>query len=632
MKILLVEEAAATRRRLTGLLEKQGHQVTTCDGLAQAKAALERDAFLLLILGSILPDENALYFCRKLRERDGGDGIFILMSADQAISADVKAALAAGANDYLTKPFQPDELALRLAVAENEIAKIGARRKTDATLEETTARVNEIVDKTSEGFFALDREWNVTTANAKAEQALGLDRAQLLGKNFWESFPALAGSAFEENCRKAMSEQSALQFETSVEGDLACFEVRAYPSSRGILIFFRDISDARRMKEQRLTANKLDSLGKFARGIAHDLNNALAVVSGKLRLAELEAPAHDGSLLGFIGEARSAARKAERLSGQLLIFANGEPSQKKLIPIAELVRKAAEFSLRGSELRAQYEIADDLARAEADPQQLEQIVHALVLNAREAVPNAGTIAIAAQNHSANESSGLPVEAGSYLKISIADRGPGVADESIAQIFQPYFTTKPDASGLGLAIANSLVKKQGGFLHLEKNSSAGATFSFYLPAISTSLGKEVSPPNENAESKRAKRVLVMDDEATIRELTAQLLATMNYDVTTVTEGEGAVRAYAQAAQEGRGFHAVLLDATVRGGLGGAETIARLREFDPNVNAIICSGYSDAAQMSEFLGCGFRAALPKPFTRRELAAVLEDAPEADAAAVR
>jgi CheY-like chemotaxis protein len=353
------------------------------------------------------------------------------------------------------------------------------------------------------------------------------------------------------------------------------------------------------------------------------LNNILTVISGNIGLAQLEAPTHCGNLLSFLAKAGQAAQHAARLSSQLLTFSKGGAPQKKIASVGELLQHAAEFSLHGSNLRAAIEIEDHLGKAELDVGQVEQVINALMINAREAMPNGGAVSVSAENFQVNEKSGLPLPPGRYIKVAIADRGPGVPPELAIKIFDPYFTTKPSSTGLGLAIGYSIIKKHGGFLHLESNSAAGATFTFYLPAAGGQLLNDPFLPNEPRFHFNHQRILVMDDESAIRELTAQLLATMGYEVTTVPDGSEAVRIYERAVRRGEYFQVVILDATVRGGLGGVETIERLRNIDPQVNAIICSGYSDEAALSQFLSYGFRSALPKPFTRRDLADALQKA---------
>src|SRR6202011_2143299 len=288
--------------------------------------------------------------------------------------------------------------------------------------------------------------------------------------------------------------------------------------------------------------------------------------------------------------------------------------------------QATEFSLHGSNLRADLDIADDLWRSPVDPAQIEQVINALIINAREAMPHGGTVRVSANNLEIDANSGVPMQLGRYVKVQVADNGGGIDAKSVTKIFDPYFTTKPLATGLGLSISYSVVKKHGGLLQLESTAPHGSTFAFYLPA--TDAEPQLPEPTLANEifSFNHQRVLVMDDEAAIRDLTSDLLGTLGYEVTAVPDGAEALKTYEDAMRTGENFQAVILDATIRGGMGGVATIERLRDLDPNVTAIICSGYSDEAAMAEFLTYGFRAALPKPFTRHELASVIQRALEA------
>ena len=296
---------------------------------------------------------------------------------------------------------------------------------------------------------------------------------------------------------------------------------------------------------------------------------------------------------------------------------------KKIAVMSELLTKAADFSLHGSSLRAEIEIPLELWRAEIDAVQIEQVVNALMINAREAMPSGGTVLISARNIELENKPGALLPHGRYIKVTIADQGPGVPDNIATKIFDPYFTTKPTSSGLGLSISFSIIKKHGGLLHLESSSQSGAIFAFYVPATKeeTSKRKESSSaPNSPFENQR---ILVMDDEEGIRDLTGHLLVSLGYKVTAVADGMEAVKTYESAMERGENFRAVILDATIRGGMGGLATMERLRSLDPRVTAIICSGYSDEAALAGFLQYGFRGALPKPFTRRDLADALEHA---------
>jgi PAS domain S-box-containing protein len=514
-------------------------------------------------------------------------------------------------------------LNVRISVAERQIRELAERNQARAALQESARTMTNILEKTTDGFFAVDSEWKLTYVNAEAEAMVGRKRDELLGGLLWERFPELVGSLSQANYEKVLDEKVAMEFEANDASGNTWYEVHAYPSNGGVSVFFRDISERKKSESERLTTSKLESLGTLAGGIAHDLNNILTVISGNIGLAQIEAPTDSGNLLGFLSKAGQAAQHAAHLSSQLLTFSKGGAPLKKVVSIGELLEHSAEFALYGSNLRADFDIAVDLWKAEVDAGQIEQVVNALMLNAREAMLHGGTVRVRARNVVVEENANALLAAGRYIKISITDRGTGISDEVRSKIFDPYFTTKPTATGLGLAISYSIVKKHGGLLLLENSSPDGSVFTFYLRATEHA----VSTPEARVAGRpfhyNHQRILIMDDEAAIRELTSQLLGTLGYEVTAVPDGLEAVRLYERALRRGEHFQAVILDATVRGGMGGVATIERLRSMDPKVNAIICSGYSDEAALSEFLAYGFRGALPKPFTRSELADALQRA---------
>jgi PAS domain S-box-containing protein len=622
MKILLVEDHPGSRRNLQRLIAKRGHDVTAVGSAEEAEAALAAETFPFLILDWMLPGKSGVDLCRELRAGPAGDEMFILLVTAKADTEDLEQALEAGANDYLTKPLDVGLLDVRISVAERQIRELTERNQARAALLESARTMTNILEKTTDGFFAVDSEWKLTYVNAAAEAMMGRKRDDLLGGLLWERFPELVGSVFQENYERVMADKVAIEFEASDPTGKIWYDVHAYRSNGGISVFFRDISERKKSETERLTTSKLESLGTLAGGIAHDLNNILTVISGNIGLAQIEAPADCGSLLGFLSKAGQAAQHAAHLSSQLLTFSKGGAPLKKVVSMGELLEHSAEFGLYGSNLRADFDIAVDLWKAEVDAGQIEQVVNALMLNAREAMPQGGTVRVRARNVVFEESSITPLPAGRYIKVTIADRGAGISDELRTKIFDPYFTTKPSATGLGLAISYSVVKKHGGLLLLESSSPEGSVFVFYLRASDNAAsGTPEARTGGRPFRYNHQRILVMDDEEAIRELTSQLLSTLGYEVTAVPDGLEAVRLYERALRKGEHFQAVILDATVRGGMGGVATIERLRSMDPKVNAIICSGYSDEAALSEFLAYGFRGALPKPFTRSELADALQ-----------
>jgi two-component system, cell cycle sensor histidine kinase and response regulator CckA len=626
MRILLVEDHTESRRNLQRLIERRGHEVVAVASAEEAKQELATREFPFLILDWMLPGESGIDLCRDLRKRPRGDEFFILLVTARADTEDLEQALEAGANDYLTKPLDLGLLNVRISVAERQIRELAERNHARTALQESARILTNILENTTDGFFAVDPEWRFTYLNSEAEKLLERQRDDLFGKELWEEFPELKNSPFERNYRRVMTERVPVEFEASDRAGKIWFEVHAYPGGSGVSVFFRDTTERKRNEEERLTTSKLESLGTLAGGIAHDLNNILTVISGNIGLAQVEAPPDAGSLLSFLSKAGQAAQHAAHLSSQLLTFSKGGAPLKRVVSISGVLGHAAEFSLYGSNLRADIDIPVDLWKSEVDPGQIEQVVNALLLNAREAMPDGGTVRISAHNVVLEEKAGTPLLAGRYIKVMIADRGEGIPEDLATKIFDPYFTNKPTGTGLGLSISYSIVKKHGGILQLENSSREGSTFSFYLPATDRDATPPEPPVSERAFNFNHQKVLVMDDEAAIRDLTSQLLGTLGYEVTVVPDGLEAVKVYERAMRKGENFQAVILDATIRGGMGGLATIERLRSVDANVNAIICSGYSDEAALSQFLAYGFRSALPKPFTRRELADALQRAFEA------
>src|SRR6478752_5304866 len=384
MNILLVEDQDDSRQALSRLIAMRGHKVTQVATAEEAERALTTESFPFLILDWVLPGKSGVDLCRELRARQDGDEMFILLVTAKADHADLEMALEAGANDYLTKPIDLALLNVRLAVAERQIRDLTERNQARVALQQSARTLTDILENTTDGFFALDYAWRFTYVNPQAERLFGRARKELLGGELWQKFPELRNTPFEENYRQVMANQTPAEFEACApNGTTRWFEVHAYPSGGGVSALFRDVTERKRTEDDRLTKGKIESLGTLAGGIAHDLNNILTVISGNIGLAQLEAPSHhSGNLLSFLAKAGQAAQHAARLSNQLLTFSKGGAPLKKVASVSDLLQHAAEFSLHGSNLRATIEIEDHLGRADIDVGQVEQVINALMLNAR----------------------------------------------------------------------------------------------------------------------------------------------------------------------------------------------------------------------------------------------------------
>jgi CheY-like chemotaxis protein len=374
-------------------------------------------------------------------------------------------------------------------------------------------------------------------------------------------------------------------------------------------------------EEELLRARKLESLGVLAGGIAHDFNNFLTVVQGNIEVAKVHLKAGEAAR-EFLDQAASACQRAKFLSSQLLTFAKGGAPVRQAASIAQLVTDAVLLARSGSSIAIELQIAEGLWSAQVDAGQIGQVLHNILINAREAMSGGGTIEVRAGNVAMQNGSG---EAAPHVRVSIEDHGHGISPEVLRRIFDPYFTTKPGGSGLGLATAYAIVAKHGGLLSVESTPGAGTVFTVDLPAsLEAPLPQmPVSVPMQTG----TERLLVMDDDEALRELSKAVLSTLGYEVETAGDGAEAVDLYAKTKAAGAGFDAVLLDLTVTGGIGGLETAAMLKQLDPSARLIVSSGYSDAPVMSRFADYGFDAVILKPWTVREMSEVLRKVLVAD-----
>jgi CheY-like chemotaxis protein len=368
------------------------------------------------------------------------------------------------------------------------------------------------------------------------------------------------------------------------------------------------------MRVELLKGQKLESLGLLAGGIAHDFNNILTIILGNVSLARLQLNDPE-KVTKRLKEAENATVRAKDLAQQLLTFARGGEPVKKIIEVAGLLNESVGFALHGSNVRGEFALANDLWPVEADEGQLSQVIQNLVLNAVQAMPEGGSVTIRAENAVSR------LEGKKFVKISVADTGVGISEQHLQRIFDPYFTTKQQGSGLGLATCYSIIMKHGGKIRATSTQGKGSMFNVSLPA---SEQESVVEPNSLKAVFRGSggRVLVMDDEEDIRKLTEAILVELGYSVESVENGAEAVDLYRKRNEEGIPFSAVILDLTIPGGVGGKETIERLLRIDPEIKAIVSSGYSTDPVMANYRDYGFSAVLVKPYRPQELSKVLQE----------
>ncbi|MCE5244297.1 MAG: HDOD domain-containing protein [Syntrophobacteraceae bacterium] len=485
-----------------------------------------------------------------------------------------------------------------------------------------------------DGAVATDREGRIILANRVAEKLTGYSEGEATGKPFQEVLDIVdmrTGKHCDNLVERVLDtggmvdipEHAGFVSRDGVERNVSasCAPIRDREGTLiGAILVFRDITEKRRMEQELLKVQKLESIGVLAGGIAHDFNNILSAIIGNISLAKVYSKPGD-KVLARLEDAEKASLRARDLTQQLLTFSKGGAPVKKTASIAEMIKDTVSFMLSGSNVRCEFTIPQDLWPVDVDTGQISQVINNLVVNARQAMPGGGTLRVRAENLSEADCRTHPVCIGQYVRISIEDQGTGIAKEDLHKIFDPYFTTKQSGHGLGLATSYSIVTNHGGYIFAESEPGVGTTFHIYLPASSGHLDTEDSAEGEMTSAGGS--ILVMDDEEIVRQVIGMMLEHLGYEVAYAVDGAEAIELYEKAREAGRPFDLVIMDLTVPGGMGGKEAMQRLLELDPGVKAIVSSGYSSELLSSESRKYGFSGVVSKPYKIEELSEAVSKA---------
>ncbi len=498
------------------------------------------------------------------------------------------------------------------------------RKRSEEALSGEKERLAVTMRSIADGFITIDNSGSIQMINAVAERLTGWSQEEAIGRPLATIFQIISERT-RKRCTHALQRIVEVGVIDAIEGGTLLIardgtelliESNAAPirdslnGRLGAVVVFRDVTEQHRLDEERQKADKLESLGVVAGGIAHDFNNLLTTILGNLSLVLLR-PNIETEIGERLAAAKRATNRAQELALQLLTFAKGGTPVKQTVAIHQLLRDTLSLALHGSKASMQVQLPDDLWPVDIDPGQISQVLNNLAVNADQAMPAGGILRVMAENIDlATPSVSLGLRAGRWVKISIQDQGIGIPEEYVKKIFDPYFTTKPKGSGLGLATAYSIIKNHGGLIGVDSNPGEGSTFTICLPASENEIHAAANAPVPMAANGSA-RILVLDDEEAICMLVTCALEPLGYEVTETNDGTDALIAYEKAMKEGRPYDLVISDLTIPGGMGGQETIKRLHRLDPDVRAIVSSGYANDPVMSQHEEYGFCGMIAKPY---------------------
>ena len=482
----------------------------------------------------------------------------------------------------------------------------------------------DVVETISDPLIALDGMWRITYANAAAAKLFDRDKIAIMGSNLWELLPVVIRDAHYEALAHGMFHRDAVSRDIYLEAMQIWLELRAYPFADGLLLLLKDITARHEEAEKRNRMDRLESLGLLARGFAHDFNNLLTVLLGNLSLAEMRLRGNTDRI-PELATAKQATLQAQNLVQQLLTFARGGAPIKRHIKPGDLIEQFFQNHSRATGIHYRIEVQQGLPSIAVDTNQIRRLLSNLVRNSEQAMHGGGELIIRCLAPDPEELYGkdtMPDAADQPqgVIIEVRDTGEGVSADNLPHIFEPYFSTRKaqNATGLGLTVCESIAKAHGGSLSVRSEQGFGTTVRFYLPVDSDEEAVDelgLSRTFESAPSS-SPRILILEDDPLVRSLITRNLTSQGFEVCETAEGTDTIRRYQESMDQGRKFDLVVLDLTIPNGLGGVRTMERLRQLDPNVLAIVSSGYSDDPVMAKPSAYGFSAVLPKPYEPADL----------------
>jgi two-component system, cell cycle sensor histidine kinase and response regulator CckA len=494
----------------------------------------------------------------------------------------------------------------------------------------TKGLFDEVLSTLAEGVIATDAKGLVLFSNAAAARILHLAPESMTGRPLDQVFSLVdrqTGKPGDNPADRALSASGPLP----LIGDQAALAAGREPvpvvwtgrasygtdaKPRGVVIVFRNPDEMSLTPEELIKANRFESLGLLAGGIAHDFNNLLTTILGGVSLAKDN---RDGSRLA---DSENACLAAKALTKQLLMFTKGGSGILSVCDPKEILEDAVKIASAGSTVQITVQAQNDTGAVKVDRSQILQVFQNLIVNALQAMPPAPhkprlQLKVAPIQFAEGQVSSLP--AGPYVEFEVRDNGSGIKPEHLEKIWDPFFTTKKHGTGLGLATVLSIVRKLGGEIGLQSTVGEGTVFSVFLPRADQPVDVQARP----APSLRfgTGRVLFMDDDDHICNLTASMLESLEYKFDIARNGEEAIVLYKRYLNIGRPYDAVIMDLTVIGGMGGEETFGHLKDLDPDVRAIVSSGYDNDDIARQYLDMGFCGYLTKPYRVTDLGKVLK-----------
>ena len=624
LRIMIVEDELIVADDIQNCLQNLGYSVvaTVSSGEQSIKKAQELRPDLVLMDIILKKEMDGIEAAEIIIKNFNIPVIYLTAHSDIATINKAKITEPYG---YLLKPFNERDLLTNI-----EIALYKHKMETELKMSEKW--LSTTLKSIGDALIATDNLGNIKFMNGIAERITGWTFEQSNGKKLNHVFNIInekTQKKVQNPVEKVLRNGSAARLENhtvliSKNGNKVPIDDSAAPIKldngdiQGVVMVFHDLTEKKKLQEELMKRQKLESLGVLAGGIAHDFNNILTAVMGNISLS-LSKLKDDPILYNNYLEAEKACIRASDLTNQLLTFSKGGTPTKKTILIAKVLKDCVVAALSTKKIKYNLKISDESLKVEADESQLIQIINNIITNSIEAISTNVLIQISLEIANLETKNTYP-ENINFIKMSIGDNGVGIATENIDKIFDPYYTTKSSGSGLGLAIVNSIIEQHNGFIKVESQQGIGTKFNIYLPVSGNDITSDnlIHPQLITGKG----RILVMDDQEEVRKITQDLLSQIGYEVEICSEVSQAIDKYVKAVQNNIKFDIVILDLIIPDGLGGIDTLNKLLKIDPSVVALAMTGYSTDEIKSKYKEYGFKGFIAKPYDIRKFSELISN----------
>jgi two-component system cell cycle sensor histidine kinase/response regulator CckA len=587
------------------------------DGIGALESA--RTRYPDVIVSDVcMPRMDGLDLCREIRADDRlKETPVLLLSGVLKDSESAVAGLRAGADDYLELPYDPMRLVAK-------VARLSERRRAerDSQVEQRAlfaALADLVLIFDADGLY-------LKVAPTRADMLFKSDLG-LAGRRLHQVFPREQADFFLSHIRRALAsgQPHSLEYALKINGVERWFETTVSPlSSKAVYWVARDVTDRKDLHERFLQSQKMEAVGRLAGGIAHDFNNLLTAITGFGDLVVNEL-APESQVRRDAEEVLQAAARAAALTRQLLAFSRKQVLQPTVLDLNIVVANLEPMLRRliGEDIDFRTTLPAGIGHVHADPGQLEQVLLNLVVNARDAMPDGGTLSIHTDRVMLDQSYAEqhpPATAGEYVMLAVSDTGTGLDENVRAHLFEPFFTTKEPGkgTGLGLATVYGIIQQSGGHVWVYSEKGQGTTFKIYLPRVPHVKGTLENALRASARPRGTETVLLVEDNPQVRGLAQAVLARSGYTVLAAGDGVEAIRL---ALAHEKPIHALVTD-VVMPGMGGRALAEHIRSTHPGLRVLYMSGYPDESIVHRGVLEPGTPFLEKPFTPQSLAKKLRD----------